>query len=155
MIAGTQLVYNHDELYAEAINRSVSQEDMLIEQQFSKQFEQESMALAGLPSSFSFVKSGYALGLSVTVSITSLFDSVSNSLHVQAILLNRIQHLVVPRPRVVYSHFRRRRSSLNHLWSLFFPIDLSSLAFRLCFRLPSSYLLIRSLAMSILPVYRI
>jgi hypothetical protein len=64
VMARMSLIYFHSE---RAINLSVSQEQPLAEHRFEREFEQELTAPPGLPSSFSFVTSNYALGLFITV----------------------------------------------------------------------------------------
>jgi hypothetical protein len=69
----------------------------------------------------------------------------------QALLLNRIQNIVVP-PRATHpTRPQSRRSSFTYLtpfwtiWSFLFPIDLSSTISRSVMRIPSLYLLAKSL----------
>ncbi|KAL5511351.1 hypothetical protein ACEPAH_4567 [Sanghuangporus vaninii] len=89
--------------------------------------------LASMPGPFAFLTSGYALGL-VTL----------------ALLLNRIQHIVVPSRRTLaYRILRSRRSLFHALFYSFFPIDLSSTAYRFTLRIPSLYLLYKSLLLII------
>ncbi|KAI5122226.1 hypothetical protein M0805_002714 [Coniferiporia weirii] len=90
-----------------------------------------SYELAAMPGTFAFLTSGYAIGL---VAMT--------------LVLNRIQHIVVPpRRSMAYRIIQSRRSILHALFYTFFPIDLSSTTYRLCFRIPSLYVLFRSLAL--------
>jgi hypothetical protein len=65
MMARMQL-YGHDTLFNTGINHSVAPDDVLVEHQFTRQLERDTRTLAGLPSSFSFVTSSYALGLFIT-----------------------------------------------------------------------------------------
>lgn len=66
----------------------------------------------------------------------------------QALLLNRIQHIVVPpRRSFVYRVMRSRRSLFHAFLYSFFPINLSSTACRLTLRIPSLFFLFKSLAL--------
>ncbi|KIJ44308.1 hypothetical protein M422DRAFT_168278 [Sphaerobolus stellatus SS14] len=90
---------------------------------------------SNLPGPWAFVTSGYAV-----------------SLVIMGLLLNRIQHMVVPprhslmrRLTQHYGYMRRRQSSFRAFVSMFFPINLNSVLTRAVFRGPSMYLLWRSL----------
>ncbi|TDL24881.1 hypothetical protein BD410DRAFT_766450 [Rickenella mellea] len=85
--------------------------------------------LVAMPGPWAFLTSGYAVGLLA-----------------MALLLNRIQHIVVP-PRQTFTErlTRSRRSILQALLYSTFPINLNSTTYRLAFRIPSLYLLFRSL----------
>lgn len=64
----------------------------------------------------------------------------------QALLLNRIQHIVVPpRRSFVYRVMRSRRSLFHAFLYSFLPINLSSTAYRLTLRIPSLFFLFKSL----------
>lgn len=66
----------------------------------------------------------------------------------KALLLNRIQHIVVPpRRSFAYRLIRSRRSVLHAFFYTFFPIDLSSTGYRLALRIPSLYYLLKSLSL--------
>ena len=65
---------------------------------------------------------------------------------VQALLLNRIQHIVVPpRRTLAYRALRSRHSLLHALFYSIFPIDLSSTPYRFTLRIPSLYYLYKCL----------
>ncbi|KZT69880.1 hypothetical protein DAEQUDRAFT_668824 [Daedalea quercina L-15889] len=87
-----------------------------------------------LPGPLGFVTSGYFFGL-----------------FVMALVLNRIQNIVVPprNPLAARIHAARsangRLSFLRMLFGLFFPVDFSSTLSRTAFRIPSIYLLSKSL----------
>ncbi|GJJ12332.1 hypothetical protein Clacol_006573 [Clathrus columnatus] len=96
---------------------------------------QSSSYMANIPGPWAFVSSGYAIALVL-----------------MALLLNRIQHIVVPPRQTLlrrlarhYSRNRQRQSTFRFLISLLLPINLSSTTTRAIFRLPSLYLLWRSL----------
>ncbi|EJD02179.1 uncharacterized protein FOMMEDRAFT_168701 [Fomitiporia mediterranea MF3/22] len=90
-----------------------------------------SYEITTMPGPFAFMTSGYALGLIAL-----------------ALLLNRIQHIVVPpRRSLAYRIVRSRRSVFHALFYSFFPVDLSSTAYRFTLRIPSLYLLYKSLAL--------
>ena len=60
-------------------------------------------------------------------------------------MLNRIQHIVVPPRRAfAYRLIQSRRSLFHALFYSIFPVSLSSTTYRLVFRIPSLYLLIKS-----------
>jgi len=76
-----------------------------------------------------------------------------SSPHQQALLLNRIQNIVVPSRRPPHHH-TRSSSSLQSSWALFnlvlpsfFPIDLSSTYSRTILRLPTMYYILKSLVL--------
>ncbi|KZS89969.1 hypothetical protein SISNIDRAFT_525442 [Sistotremastrum niveocremeum HHB9708] len=104
------------------------QEFKTIERQFVKQFENDSAAIAGLPGPFSFLTSGYALGLVAMV-----------------FLLNRMQHLVVPTRDSLVRQWRRSNPIVRHVWASFLPVDLSSTTARFVLHSPSLALLLYSL----------
>ncbi|KZV65902.1 hypothetical protein PENSPDRAFT_586031 [Peniophora sp. CONT] len=85
-----------------------------------------------MPGPWGFFASGYAVVL-----------------FAMALLLNRIQHIVVPsrhNPRLSV-HQRRQLSFFRSLWATLFPMDLSSTAARTALRVPSLYFVMRSLGM--------
>jgi hypothetical protein len=70
----------------------------------------------------------------------------------QAVLLNRIQNIVVPpRHPLVYrlsrSHRNQQTSRLRWLYYSILPLDFSSTLARLIFRIPTIYLLSKALAL--------
>ena len=69
------------------------------------------------------------------------FDNVA----FQTLLMNRIQHIVVPpRRSMVYRLTRSRRSIFHAIFYSIFPVDLSSTLYRIALFLPSLYLLLKS-----------
>ncbi|TFY65006.1 hypothetical protein EVG20_g5753 [Dentipellis fragilis] len=94
-----------------------------------------------MPGPWSFFASGYAIAL-----------------FAMALLLNRIQHIVAPsrHPLPYRMRFdgvhglhgtRSRLSFLRYIYSSLFPVDLSSTFARTLFRVPTLYLLFKSLAL--------
>ncbi|KAF8582297.1 hypothetical protein K439DRAFT_1635411 [Ramaria rubella] len=93
--------------------------------------------LVSLPGPWAFITSGYALALLL-----------------MALLLNRIQHIVVPPRHTLvrrlarhYVYSRSRQSKFRFMLSLLLPLNLSSTVSRALIRSPSIYLLWRSLAL--------
>lgn len=85
--------------------------------------------------------------------VTSLDPLNPGSPHKQALLLNRIQNIVVPSRRPPHHHMRSS-PSLRSRWALFnlvlpsfFPIDLSSTYSRTILRLPTMYYILKSLVL--------
>ncbi|KAI0062367.1 hypothetical protein BV25DRAFT_1804386 [Artomyces pyxidatus] len=85
-----------------------------------------------LPGPWSFFASGYAIAL-----------------FAMALLLNRIQNIVVPSRHASPYHRnqRHRLSFFRYLYPSIFPLDLSSTYSRTVFRIPTLYFLLRALAL--------
>lgn len=96
-----------------------------------------------LPGPWGFLTSAYIVGLIVMVFPSYLPAHPSHPF--QAVLMHRIQSIVVPPPRHRVLRFPRppsRRRSFFHLpHRAIFPLDLSSSLVRLVLRLPSVYFL--------------
>ena len=99
-------------------------------------------AIAPLPGPWGFLTSGYMLGL--VLMVFPLLLSLPCAHTSQAVLIHRIQNIVVPprhRPRRVHP-----RSLFPHVaYRAIFPLDFSSSFVRLVLRLPSLYFLSKSL----------
>lgn len=71
--------------------------------------------------------------------------------HIQAFILNRVQNIVVPPRNPLTLHHQRlarrqpRTAVLSYILGNIFPVDLSTSFSRLVFRVPSIYLLSRTL----------
>lgn len=106
-----------------------------------------------MPVPWTFLTSGYFIGFLIYVRFVTpgCQPSLTQRLW-QALVSNRIQDIVSP-PRLGPRQHRNRddgtpyglRSRARHVWSRLFPIDLSSTLSRTIIRLPSSYLLLKSL----------
>jgi len=95
---------------------------------------------------WSFFTSGYVVVLLAMVSINAAtVERTSECEKRQALLLNRIQHLVVPQARMRMRRLPRQAS----LWTLIvysiFPLNFSSTLTRFVLRIPSLFLLSKSL----------
>ncbi|TCD66792.1 hypothetical protein EIP91_000928 [Steccherinum ochraceum] len=96
----------------------------------------QAAATVNVPGPWGFLTSGYFVGL-----------------FIMAFLLNRIQNIVVPPRSPLIYHNQRTRSSdgtrqrgvMAFLLSFMFPVDLSSTFSRFAFRIPSLYLLGKTL----------
>lgn len=104
-----------------------------------------------MPGPIAFMTSRYALGLCVMVSPRNASLHSLVILHdwwspFQALLLNRIQHIVVPpRHTMALRMIRSRRSMFHALFYAIFPVNLSSTPTRIAFRIPSIFFLLKSL----------
>jgi hypothetical protein len=100
-----------------------------------------------LPGPWGFVTSGYAAGLFAMV-ICSMF-SIALLTKNQAVLLNRIQNIVVPPPYLFTYRMARtprtRASLIRSIYYYILPLDFASTLPRLVFRLPSLYFICRAL----------
>ncbi|KAI0748740.1 hypothetical protein C8Q80DRAFT_1173378 [Daedaleopsis nitida] len=89
-----------------------------------------------MPGPWGFMTSGYFLGV-----------------FIMAFVLNRIQNIVVPPRRPQAARFNQHHFEQQHiplsirsaLLGLLFPVDISSTSYRLMFRLPTVYFLMKSL----------
>jgi hypothetical protein len=103
-----------------------------------------------LPGPWGFVTSGYAAGLFAMV-IRSMFSIALLLNNIQAVLLNRIQNIVVPPPYLfTYRMARTPRTGASLIRSIYYyvlPLDFASTPPRLVFRLPSLYFICRALLM--------
>ena len=99
------------------------------------------------PGPWGFLTSGYALVLFAMVSTLASEPHQWNCLTgvMQAVLLHRIQNIVVPPQRpLAYNdarHRRRRPSFIRSIYNAILPLNFSSTSSRLVFYLPSLYFL--------------
>jgi hypothetical protein len=109
--------------------------------------------LTPFPGPWGFLTSGYALVLFTMVSGSTESDIITRSLDpdhdIQAVILHRIQNIVVPPQRPFAYHMARHHRQRHTLWRLIYhavlPLDFSSTWSRLAFYLPSLYLLAKAL----------
>src|SRR5882672_1518318 len=106
----------------------------------AEQGQHPSPFVVNLPGPWAFITSGYAISLLAMVSIRRLRRSRPHNAP-QALLLNRIQHIVVPpRHSLIrhltrhYAHARTRQSIFRLVISSLFPLNLTSTLSRFVLR---------------------